>query len=53
MGGQVLAAVPIITLAEAAITAGFADQIHMNRHLLKTMGMAPGQWRDMLLQRLS
>lgn len=42
-------AAKIIMRAEAAITAGFADQIHLSRHFLKTMRMAPEQWWDLLL----
>lgn len=32
------------SLADAAATAGFADQSHMTRHFSKTFGLAPGRW---------
>jgi len=32
------------SLARAAAFAGFADQSHMTRHLVKTFGMTPGRW---------
>ena len=33
-----------ISLASAAADAGFADQSHMTRHFLKTFGLTPGRW---------
>eukprot|EP00903_Cladosiphon_okamuranus_P001358 g1356.t1 len=33
------------SLADAAISSGFADQSHMTRHFKRTFGMTPGQWR--------
>lgn len=35
------------SLADAAATAGFADQSHMTRHFSKTFGLAPGRWLQM------
>ena len=32
------------SLADAAFTAGFADQSHMTRHFRRAFGIAPGQW---------
>lgn len=32
------------SLADAAAAAGFADQSHMTRHFLKTFGITPGRW---------
>lgn len=32
------------SLADAAADAGFADQSHMTRHFLKTFGVTPGRW---------
>jgi AraC-like DNA-binding protein len=32
------------SLADAAAGAGFADQSHMTRHFLKTFGITPGRW---------
>ncbi|SIT41156.1 Putative transcription regulator, AraC family [Paraburkholderia ribeironis] len=32
------------SLASAAADAGFADQSHMTRHFLKTFGLTPGRW---------
>lgn len=31
-------------LADAAISSGFVDQSHMNRHFKKAFGMTPGRW---------
>ena len=33
------------SLAEAAITSGFADQSHMTRHFRGAFGVSPGEWR--------
>ncbi|APR38482.1 AraC family transcriptional regulator [Paraburkholderia sp. SOS3] len=33
-----------VSLATAAADAGFADQSHMTRHFLKTFGLTPGRW---------
>jgi len=35
------------SLADAAISSGFADQSHMTRHFKKAYGMTPGQWRHL------
>ncbi|GJL86473.1 MAG: AraC family transcriptional regulator [Minwuia thermotolerans] len=35
------------SLADVAVTAGFADQSHMTRHFRATYGLTPGRWRDM------
>lgn len=35
------------TLADAACAAGFADQSHMTRHFIKTVGTSPGHWRQL------
>ncbi|MCP3023493.1 AraC family transcriptional regulator [Cupriavidus basilensis] len=32
------------SLADAAATAGFADQSHMTRHFARTFGLTPGRW---------
>lgn len=32
------------SLADAALTAGFADQSHMTRHFSKTYGLPPARW---------
>jgi len=40
-----LAGVP---LAEAAIEAGFADQSHMTRQFIKTLGISPGRWQKFI-----
>lgn len=32
------------SLANAAADAGFSDQSHMTRHFLKTFGITPGRW---------
>lgn len=34
-----------MSLAEAALSAGFADQSHMSRAFVRQFGMTPGQWR--------
>ena len=36
------------SLVDAAITAGFADQSHMNRHFRRAFGLTPGQWLDLV-----
>ena len=33
-----------VPLAEAALTAGFTDQSHMNRVFLRHTGATPGAW---------
>ena len=33
-----------VSLAEASIEAGFADQSHMSRHFKKAYGLTPGAW---------
>jgi AraC-like DNA-binding protein len=33
-----------VTLAEAAASAGFADQSHMTRHFAARFGVTPGRW---------
>jgi AraC-like DNA-binding protein len=35
-----------LALAEAALSAGFADQAHMTRSFRSTMGVTPGAYRD-------
>ena len=40
-----LAGVP---LAVAAIEAVFADQSHMTRHFIKTLGISPGRWQKFI-----
>ncbi len=40
------------SLAEAALSAGFADQSHMTRRFRQAYGLSPGRWR-LLLQRQS
>ena len=32
------------SLANAALSAGFADQSHMTRHFTRAYGMPPGRW---------
>jgi AraC-like DNA-binding protein len=32
------------SLADAAATAGFADQSHMTRHFKRAYGLTPGRW---------
>ncbi|MEC5160086.1 MULTISPECIES: AraC family transcriptional regulator [unclassified Janthinobacterium] len=36
-----------LSLAEAALRAGFSDQSHMTRHFGKTYGMSPARWLAM------
>lgn len=38
-----------VALADTAMAAGFADQSHMNRQFKSAFGLAPGQWRRMLV----
>ena len=33
-----------MSLAQAAVATGFADQSHMTRHFAKTFGLTPGRW---------
>ena len=33
------------SLAEAAVTSGFADQSHMTRQFKKAYGISPGRWQ--------
>lgn len=37
-----------LSLASAAQDAGFADQSHMTRHFLKTFGLTPGRWLQVM-----
>ncbi|ODP34330.1 AraC family transcriptional regulator [Pandoraea sp. ISTKB] len=37
-----------VSLASAATDAGFADQSHMTRHFLKTFGVTPGRWLQIM-----
>ncbi|MEF9963215.1 MAG: AraC family transcriptional regulator [Comamonas sp.] len=37
-----------LSLAAAAQDAGFADQSHMTRHFLKTFGLTPGRWLQVM-----
>ncbi|VVD59066.1 AraC family transcriptional regulator [Pandoraea capi] len=37
-----------VSLASAAADAGFADQSHMTRHFLKTFGVTPGRWLQIM-----
>lgn len=39
------------SLASAAADAGFADQSHMTRHFLKTFGLTPGRWIQIVNNR--
>ena len=41
------------TLADAALTAGFADQSHMTRQFRKAYGVSPGHWRALYASVLS
>ena len=34
-------------LSGAAMAAGFADQSHMTRHFVRTLGVTPGHWRHL------
>ena len=34
-----------VTLAEIAMSCGLADQSHLSRVFLKTIGTSPGAWR--------
>ena len=36
------------SLAEAALSAGFADQSHMTRRFRQAYGLSPGRWRKLL-----
>ncbi|NQD94172.1 AraC family transcriptional regulator [Pseudomonas sp. CrR25] len=38
-----------LSLADAAASAGFADQSHMTRQFTKTYGVAPARWLKMLI----
>jgi AraC-like DNA-binding protein len=38
-----------ISLAEASIEAGFADQSHMSRHFRKAYGLTPGAWVSVVI----
>ncbi len=38
------------TLADAALSQGFADQSHMTRHFRKTYGMTPGRFQALTTQ---
>lgn len=35
-----------VSLAEASLSAGFADQSHMSRAFVRQFGITPGQWRS-------
>jgi AraC-like DNA-binding protein len=37
-----------ISLCEAALAAGFADQSHLTRHFKRTYGMPPGRWAALM-----
>jgi AraC-like DNA-binding protein len=37
-----------VSLSDASVMAGFADQSHMTRHFVKTFGYPPGKWLRML-----
>ena len=37
------------SLADAAASAGFADQSHFTRHFRKAFGLSPGRWRALSL----
>lgn len=37
-----------MSLADAALAAGFADQSHMTRHFRAAYGVTPGRWRSLL-----
>lgn len=37
-----------ISLADAAIESGFADQSHMTRQFMKTWGVSPGRWQHIV-----
>ncbi|MFI5401266.1 MAG: helix-turn-helix domain-containing protein, partial [SAR324 cluster bacterium] len=37
-------------LADAALSAGFADQSHMTRHFKKVYGLSPGRWAAITVQ---
>ncbi|WP_296183948.1 AraC family transcriptional regulator [Pseudomonas sp. UBA1879] len=37
-----------VSLSDASVVAGFADQSHMTRHFVKTFGYPPGKWLRML-----
>ena len=45
--GQLLAGA---SLADAAVSAGFADQAHLTRQFRQAVGMTPGHWRAMTLR---
>lgn len=38
-------------LAEVAVSTGFADQSHLNRHFRRITGLTPGRWRKILQDR--
>ncbi|WP_376711043.1 helix-turn-helix domain-containing protein [Pseudochrobactrum lubricantis] len=38
-----------LTLADAAIYAGFSDQAHMNRRFKANFGLSPGCWQRLVL----
>ena len=37
-----------LSLAEAAVEAGFSDQSHMTRQFIKTLGISPGRWQKII-----
>ncbi|HGH4621851.1 AraC family transcriptional regulator [Enterobacter cloacae] len=37
-----------LSLAEAAVEAGFSDQSHMTRQFIKTVGISPGRWQKFI-----
>ena len=42
-----------LTLADVALTCGFADQSHFTRVFYRAVGVAPGSWRRSLTMRPS
>jgi AraC-like DNA-binding protein len=40
------------TIADAAVDSGFADQSHLHRHFVRTLGMTPRAYQQRVLERL-